>query len=355
MLAIDGRGMGHLNRTLLLARSLKRAEPQAEVSFLVESPAFGLVDRSGFEVFKIPDPMHELGRFALGGRRAEMEAELVECLAREKRSQAVLIDFLVNPGLFSRLRDMGCKVIVVLRRLHQAAMRELGSDPSSELVDAWLLPHTEDEFRTGEIPAALAPRCHFIGPLVRLLDEGRVPEVKKRYADGNTRELILVAAGGGGWPDSVGLAEEARAAVRDLRREKPGIRAVVVYGPLFSGLLPPDEEGIRSVRFEPDLPELMAAADLVITSAGYNSVAEVLASGTPGVLVPLTSPGQDDQHLRAERAGLQGPLVTASLDRADIRRRALFVLSREGPPGVSPQAAKDDLRAGKVLLDLLPS
>jgi predicted glycosyltransferase len=355
VLAIDGRGMGHLNRTLLLARSLKKAEPDAEVSFIVESPAFGLVARSGFEVLKIPDPMHELGRFALGGRRAELEAELVERMVRERRPQGMLIDFMVNPGLFGRLRDLGCKVIVVLRRLHGLAMRELGSDPSAGLVDAWLLPHEEDEFLPGEIPAALMPRCRFTGPLVRGLDEGRVPEVRSRYAGKDTQALVLVAAGGGGWPDSVRLAEEARAAVRGLREERPGIQAVVVYGPLYSGALPPDEPGIRSVRFEPDLPEMMAAADLVICSAGYNSVAEVLASGTSGVLVPLSSPGQDDQYLRAEQASRQGPLVTASLDQTDIRRRSLFMLSGEGPPGGPPGAANDDLRAGRELLDLLRS
>jgi UDP-N-acetylglucosamine--N-acetylmuramyl-(pentapeptide) pyrophosphoryl-undecaprenol N-acetylglucosamine transferase len=58
----------------------------------------------------------------------------------------------------------------------------------------------------------------------------------------------------------------------------------------------------RLVGYERRLPELLAAADLVVCRAGASTVAELCALGVPSILVPL--PNAPDDHQRANAASL---------------------------------------------------
>src|SRR5206468_9488079 len=59
-------------------------------------------------------------------------------------------------------------------------------------------------------------------------------------------------------------------------------------------------EGVTVRSFMPGLEALIAAADVVISRAGYNTVCELLGSGTPAVLVPRVL-HRDEQLIRARR------------------------------------------------------
>jgi predicted glycosyltransferase len=63
-------------------------------------------------------------------------------------------------------------------------------------------------------------------------------------------------------------------------------------------------------RFHADLPYLLADCDAVVAMAGYNTVAEILQSGKPSVLLPRTHPRME-QAIRAERLAALG--LTRSL------------------------------------------
>ncbi len=56
----------------------------------------------------------------------------------------------------------------------------------------------------------------------------------------------------------------------------------------------------RVVPFEDDVPDFFAAADVCVTRAGAMTVAELLVSGTPAVLVPLPGAPRDHQTRNAE-------------------------------------------------------
>ncbi len=51
------------------------------------------------------------------------------------------------------------------------------------------------------------------------------------------------------------------------------------------------------MEYEPDLPTLLAAADLVLCRSGATSIAEITVLGVPSVLVPL--PGAPGDHQTA--------------------------------------------------------
>jgi UDP-N-acetylglucosamine--N-acetylmuramyl-(pentapeptide) pyrophosphoryl-undecaprenol N-acetylglucosamine transferase len=59
----------------------------------------------------------------------------------------------------------------------------------------------------------------------------------------------------------------------------------------------------RLVGYEPAMPDLLAAGDLVIARAGASTVAEFAAIGVPSILVPL--PGSPGDHQTKNASGFQ--------------------------------------------------
>jgi predicted glycosyltransferase len=87
---------------------------------------------------------------------------------------------------------------------------------------------------------------------------------------------------------------------------------VIVTGPLMAGgaaralnAKAATMPAVTTLEFEPDLPSLVAAADCVVSMAGYNSMTEILAAGTPAVVVPRVEP-RLEQWIRAKAMAERG-------------------------------------------------
>lgn len=137
----------------------------------------------------------------------------------------------------------------------------------------------------------------------------------KRSADAVRRELglggeplVVLTVGGGG--DGYEIIQTY---LETLARWPGGapFYSLIVTGPLMTRskrkLL---RQSIRTnhlslVEFTPDLGSYLAAADLVISMAGYNTVCETLSLGVRSLLIPRTRP-RTEQLLRAERLAGRG-------------------------------------------------
>jgi predicted glycosyltransferase len=65
--------------------------------------------------------------------------------------------------------------------------------------------------------------------------------------------------------------------------------------------------GIKTLPFHPRMEELMAAADLVISMGGYNTICEILTQKTPALIIPRETP-RKEQLIRARRLKTKGLL-----------------------------------------------
>ena len=72
---------------------------------------------------------------------------------------------------------------------------------------------------------------------------------------------------------------------------------------------------VRLERFITDLPDQIAASELSVSQAGYNTVAETLNAGTPMLLVPFQTPTEDEQLKRAQTLERLGRAVVLTEDR----------------------------------------
>ena len=104
-----------------------------------------------------------------------------------------------------------------------------------------------------------------------------------------------------------------------------------------------DGLNVRIEADRPDFPAVLAGACAVVSMAGYCSVAEILASGKPALLVPRAFPRQEQLN-RARRhaaAGLVGLLEPDELEPAKLRAALDEVLARPArAPRVLPGAAQ---------------
>ncbi len=114
--------------------------------------------------------------------------------------------------------------------------------------------------------------------------------------------------------------------------------------------------GVTLERFREDLPELIAAAAVSISQAGYNTVVEGLRAATPMVLVPFAAAGEDEQTTRAARLaerGLAAVVAESDLDAASLAAaiEAAASLDMAGAGRIGLDGAE---RSAELLLQLPP-
>jgi UDP-N-acetylglucosamine--N-acetylmuramyl-(pentapeptide) pyrophosphoryl-undecaprenol N-acetylglucosamine transferase len=158
-------------------------------------------------------------------------------------------------------------------------------------------------------PAASRDRIAVTGNPVRSAIRVADPAEGRRLAGcARSQPLVLVVGGSLGSAALNALVTPiAPALVRD------GVRVVhQVGGNGSAGPSPlPGASGYSTHAFlGPELPHLMAAADLVVSRAGAGIIAELAALGRPSVLVPLPTGGSRGDQLRnAELARVRGAAV----------------------------------------------
>jgi predicted glycosyltransferase len=108
----------------------------------------------------------------------------------------------------------------------------------------------------------------------------------------------------------------------------------------------------RQVCLGPDLPRAFAEADLVISTAGYNSVLELACTTVPTLLIPI--PRQhDDQEDRVRRWGRilgKGHSPAGADASATWMSQLLDRRERRGIYGLGPSGAE---RAARYLMEAL--
>jgi predicted glycosyltransferase len=68
------------------------------------------------------------------------------------------------------------------------------------------------------------------------------------------------------------------------------------------------KQGTIIERSRPDLPAVIQRADLSISQAGYNTIAEIMSAGTPSVVIPYAGGVETEQTLRAALLSKRGLL-----------------------------------------------
>jgi predicted glycosyltransferase len=322
----DTFGLGNIRRTLLLASELNNHYEGASILIVTGSPmiqAFRIpagvdyiklpcLDRTDSERYK-PRFLQQCAEEVKQTRSAILQNAVLgfgpDLMIVDKRAGGV--DGELLPALRA-LRDSSsnAKLVLGVRDILDAPERtrvSLKNNRSFEIIEefydeVWIYGSRciFDAVKEYDFPPPVARITHFCGYL-------------KRPTEPPTRNVgpphVLVTTGGGG--DGLALIRTYLEGLSELPRSS-AVRTTVVFGPQMSSQ---DREALLErfgyltdvsfLEFEADLAKRYAAADLVVSLAGYNTVCELLSFAQRAILVPRAEPVQE-QLIRARLLAAKG-------------------------------------------------
>jgi predicted glycosyltransferase len=116
-----------------------------------------------------------------------------------------------------------------------------------------------------------------------------------------SREILVSAGGGAAGKILLELALAAREHSR--LKDRPW---TFVTGPLTDGLSTRADKTVTIVRSLPDFRSRLAGAAVSVSQAGYNTLVDAVAAGTPTLAVPFETDREKEQRLRAEKFAARG-------------------------------------------------
>ncbi|MFK7941474.1 MAG: glycosyltransferase [Paracoccaceae bacterium] len=314
-------GLGHLRRIANIAGQVVRRDPNSRLTLLTNAEPAGLSHAEGARFSQI-----------IVCEKTEMSA----VMATSQVTLAVA-DTMTLPGI-GAYRGQS---VLILRETPRDRLERFRRD-DGKAWDCVIVPNTAEHWMPSLAPG-FASRVAAVGWVLR-------PSGSRR--PGEKSAGIVLATGGGGTADTrAGLYPLLTKLLKETRaRSRKRFRIRQALGPRASCEM---LEG-ADVVFEPgaDLNAAFRQADLVISTAGYNSVLELASTDTPAMIVPIPR-SLDDQ---AARVRLWGPRLGFGLlpDRIDAaadwladqldrpRRRPAVDL---GPDGAE--------RTANILLDMM--
>ena len=332
--AQDRQGLGHITRSLTIARHLLARYQDAVVYLATKSALAGhftLPERCDY--IKLPSLLTPSG-----WQGTALEEEDAKRHFRELRG-AILTDAALGLAPDLVLVDhepLGAKgeFAAGLRALKAArpdtrfvfGLRDIMDDPErireqwrelgvydalEHLYDGIAVygsPALHDVAEAYAVPPCVRPKLHYCGYIVRE-PPPRVDPAEVRRELGLPAGAALVLATVGSGSDGFPVLDAAVAALDRLTAKRPDLHAIVVTGPF----MPADQRAelerraTASCRVVPeaDTLRLFAAADAVVSMGGYNSVCEALAAARPLVIVPRAT-DKVEQAIRAELLAARG-------------------------------------------------
>ena len=275
---IHHQGRGHLNRALAIAAELRETvvglssqrRPEGWRGDWLDLPR----DDESIEPRDVDAqgrlhwvPLHDSG---LRGRMAVLSQWIAET-----NPQLIVVDVSVEVALLARL--LGVPVIsVALPGIRADDAHQLGYDVSAAIIAAW--PQEAEGMISG-LSAPARRRLHCVGAISRFGsrgDEGR-PALG---AEGQRRVLLLGGAGGSTLDAST---------ISAARTSTPGWHWTVL--------------GSRGGRWVDDPWPEICSADVVVTHAGQNALADVAAARRPAIVIPEARPHEEQVTTASVLAG----------------------------------------------------
>ncbi len=320
----DTFGLGHVRRSLHITRALAEEEPRATVLLITGCPAVAALGPPphGADIVKIPTvvktgaPEHRPPHLSLPlAETTALRARLVREAVLGLEADVFLVD---NFPLGSRdellpvlraLRGTGTRTVLGLRDIlgaPEVIRRDWSRQGVYDILDRYYdrilvygLPSVLDVAEAYDLPATVASRVDYCGYITA---EDPSPSDSPLAGELASEPFLLATGGGGG--DAFPLLETFVEALPHL----PDLPTLIVTGPLMSPVLREElasrvegRENVSIRDFVPGLRSYIGAAAAVVSMCGYNTAAELRATGTPAVVVPRT--WRYGEHKRKKAAG----------------------------------------------------
>ncbi|MHC2105250.1 MULTISPECIES: glycosyltransferase [unclassified Methylobacterium] len=282
---VHHQGRGHANRTMAVAAEFARDRP---VSVLTAGPHLFDGFSRDIEIVALPDM---IGAAVPTARLyAEPTPQVMHCvplgLAPMRRTMRTILDHLDarEVGLF--VVDVSAEIALLARIASVPAVQirmhgdrsDIGHVGAYEACVGMLAPF-DARLEQADYPAALRAKTFYSGGLCTSLD--RIPdraEARAKLGLDPQREIVVAVTGGGG-------SGTPYAPLTVAARAEPDALWLTL-GPTHREGHETDFANLRELGWVPSVTDYLAAADIVIASAGDNTVHEVARVGGRLIVMP---------------------------------------------------------------------
>jgi ATP-binding cassette, subfamily B, bacterial len=318
----NGVGVGHLQRQLDLATAYRERHQDSVVLLASGSHGASMFKiPAGIDYVKLPS-LQMVDRYRTWTPRElplplrdviELRAELLQQTVKTVSPDLLVADFMpagpygeLLPAL-DELERSGGRAVAGFRDVidDPGFVRQLWAEAGTydvlrrhyPSICVYGDPRTFDFITAYGFDDELASRVRYTGYL------GRRSPPTNRKAAAHERPFVVATSGGG--VDGPTLLQTFVGAAASLQ-PKVGGTWLAVTGPLMSDddhvevASLAEEHRIDVQRVIPELRNTIAAADCVVSMAGYNTVCDIMSYRRRSVLVPRTRPSRE-QSLRAQR------------------------------------------------------
>lgn len=330
----DTYGLGNIRRMLAIGEHLLEVIPGLSILLVTGSPVIHSLRLPALlDYIKLPC----LTRTARGEYRTKylsesledavrLRSDLILTVAANFKPDLLMVDkkpFGVKGELAATLEHLAAnhtqtKRMLILRDILDnpeticANWRRNGHyDAVERFYDSVLVLGERDVFdpvREYDFPPAVAAKTEFCGYVRKAPGLHSREEIRRQLQLGDEERLVLVTSGGG--QDGFALIETYLAAARIGLPER--LKSLVVCGPEMPAAQRNELQGRAAAdadilfrEFAGDLMSLMAAADVVVSMGGYNTVCEILSLRKAAIVVPRAEP-TEEQWIRADRMSRRG-------------------------------------------------
>jgi predicted glycosyltransferase len=325
----DTFGLGNIRRIMSICEHLTQTSPELNILVLSGSPmlhSFRIPPRTDY--IKLPCLSRtDKGRYGVKylatdlSQAIRLRAEIINSAAVHFRPDVFLVD--KKPlGVENELRPT-VQYLKEIRPQTRLALllRDVLDEPSetiavwrrhryhdviNRLYDSILVVGSRQIFDVAseyEFPQSSRRKMAYCGYLRRPVPELRGRSVRTTLGIGDAH-FVVVTPGGG--EDGRLLVETFLSGIKHFG-ETSNIHAGIIFGPEMSADLKEELEAraqgcinVHVIDFTPDIMSWFAAADLVVSMGGYNTVCEILSLNKRGIIVPRTRPVRE-QLIRARR------------------------------------------------------
>ncbi len=327
MYSHDTYGLGHIRRTMSIASHLRQAG--VNILILTGSPIAGrFAFPEGIDFVRIPGMIKKTNQEYLplsikinANHALNIRKSIITATAKTFQPDLFIVD--KEPlGLKQEIHT----TLKWLRRCQPRARTILGlrdimddaetiqSDWEKKRIyetldelytEIWVYGNREfyDPIREYAIPESVSRKIRFTGYIPRKVPtRAAVSHVQKELSLDPNQKLVVVTTGGGG--DGYRLIETYLSMLESLPRPLP-FQSVLVTGPFMpqeyrkAAFARARQLKVWAFHFYRQMEKLLAAADLVVTMGGYNTLCEILSQGTVTLVVPRERP-RKEQLIRAQ-------------------------------------------------------
>jgi predicted glycosyltransferase len=360
MYSHDTYGLGHIRRTMAIASNL--LGPQINILILTGSPIAGrFTFPEQIDFVRIPGMIKKTNdeylplSIKINARHAlDIRKNIITATAKAFQPHLFIVDkeplglkkeILPTLQWLRRcrpdtrsilgLRDIMDDAVTVKKDWKRKRVYEHLENLYSEI---WVygIQQYYDPINEYDISPSISQKMYFTGYIPRKISSKEaVRNIKKELRLKGGEKLVVVTTGGGG--DGYRVMDTYLAMLESFSHTPP-FKSVLITGPFMPKQGRRDvfkrarRLGVRTYHFYRQMEKIFAAADVVVSMGGYNTLCEILGQGTVSLVIPRETP-RKEQVIRARtfhRQNLVDYIPWADYAPDILREKIFYLMENAG-------------------------